>query len=65
MVKLINAAKYKKITYILLEIAMKTMTQLQNYNECLILKVIETLFRYRAVSTTSDLGLVSGGIDTK
>ena len=28
------------------------MTQLQDYNECLILKVIETLFRYRAVSTT-------------
>jgi hypothetical protein len=41
------------------------MTQLQDYNECLILKVIETLFRYRAVSTTSCLGLVSGGIDTK
>ena len=40
---------------------MKTMTQLQDYNECLILKVIETLFRYRlyrAVSTTSDLGRV-------
>ena len=43
---------------------MKTMTQLQNYNKCLILKVIKTLFRYRAVSTTFDLGLVSGGIDT-
>jgi hypothetical protein len=42
---------------------MKTMTQLQNYNKCLILKVIKTLFRYRAVSTTPDLGLVSGGID--
>jgi hypothetical protein len=33
--------------------------------KCLILKVIKTLFRYRAVSTTSDLGLVSDGIDTK
>ena len=41
------------------------MTQLQDYNKCLILKVIKTLFRYRAVSTTSCLGLVSGGIDTK
>ena len=30
-----------------------------------ILKVIETLFRYREVSTTSGLGLVSNGIDTK
>jgi hypothetical protein len=41
------------------------MTQLQNYNKCLILNVIKTLFRYRAVSTTSDLGLVSGGIDNQ
>jgi hypothetical protein len=41
------------------------MTQLQDYIKCLIFKVIKTLFRYRAVSTTSGLGMVSGGIDTK
>jgi hypothetical protein len=41
------------------------MTQLQDYNKCLILKVIETHFRYCAVSITSGLGLVLRGIDTK
>jgi hypothetical protein len=42
----------QKSRYILLEITMKMKTQLQHYNECLILELIKTLFRYHAVSTT-------------
>ena len=60
-----NTRKYINFIRNYIKLAMQTMTQLQNYNECLFLKVIKTLFRNRAVPTTSDLGLVSGGIDTK